>query len=292
MARKGIILAGGSGTRLHPLTIAISKQLMPVYDKPMIYYPLWALMAAGIREMLLITTPEHNALFQTQLGDGSSWGIRIEYAVQPKPEGLAQALIIAEDFLEGSSSALILGDNIYHGQGFGNLVSEACQQQAGATIFAYGVEDPERYGVVEFDGEDRAISLEEKPRNPKSNFAVTGLYFYDHHASEYARMVKPSHRNELEITDLNRIYLEKGELQVVRMGRGFGWFDTGTNESLLEAAEYVRVIEHRQGMKICCPEEEAFRAGWLSSIDLKKLGTVLEKSSYGQYLIRVASEGI
>ena len=287
MERKGIILAGGSGTRLHPMTMAVSKQLMPVYDKPMIYYPLWSLMAGGIREVLIITTPEHNELFKVQLGDGAQWGMRIEYAVQERPEGLAQALIIAEDFLAGAPSVLILGDNIFYGQGFRELCVSAAQRQNGATIFAYEVDDPERYGVVEFDAEGNALSLEEKPENPKSNSAVTGLYFYDGRASEFAKAITPSERGELEITDLNRIYLDRGELQVKRMGRGYAWLDTGTTESLLEAAEFVRVIERRQGWKISCPEEEAFKQGWINRDQLAVLAEKIRKSAYGQYLLKL-----
>ncbi len=287
MQRKGIVLAGGSGTRLHPLTLAVSKQLMPIYDKPMIYYPIWALMAAGIQEILLITTPEHCALFRQQLGDGSDWGIELSYAIQPRPEGLAQALIIAEDFLDGAPSALILGDNIFYGEGFHELSRNASSKSGGATIFAYEVDDPHRYGVVEFDAEGQAISLEEKPKEPRSRFAVTGLYFYDSRASEMARTIKPSDRGELEITDLNRLYLEAGNLQVKLMGRGFAWLDTGTTESLLEAAQFVRIIEHRQGMKVCCPEEEAFRSGWISAEDLQRYARRSEKSSYGQYLLKL-----
>jgi glucose-1-phosphate thymidylyltransferase len=287
MQRKGIILAGGSGTRLHPMTRAVSKQLMPIYDKPMIYYPIWALMAAEIRDILIITTPEHRALFEIQLGDGSNWGMRISYAVQPRPEGLAQALIIAEEFLDGAPSALILGDNIFYGEGFRELCRSAASQPSGATIFAYEVNDPERYGVVEFDADAHAISLEEKPKKPRSRFAVTGLYFYDARASQMAKEIVPSERGELEITDLNRMYLERGAMQVKLMGRGFAWLDTGTTESLLEAAEFVRIIEHRQGMKVCCPEEEAFNAGWIDAKQLRAIGKSIEKSSYGQYLLKL-----
>lgn len=287
MDRKGIILAGGSGTRLHPMTMVVSKQLMPVYDKPMIYYPLWSLMAGGIREVLIITTPEQNGLFRGQLGDGSQWGMRIEYSVQERPDGLAQALIIAEDFLAGAPSVLILGDNIFYGQGFRELCESAVRQKSGATVFAYEVDDPERYGVVEFDAEGNALSLEEKPENPKSNFAITGLYFYDGRASAFAKSIVPSERGELEITDLNRVYLDRGELQVKRMGRGYAWLDTGTTESLLEAAEFVRVIERRQGWKVCCPEEEAFRRGWISREQLAALAEKIKKSAYGQYLLKL-----
>lgn len=284
MNRKGIILAGGSGTRLHPMTRAVSKQLMPVYDKPMIYYPIWSLIAAGMREIMIITTPEHHDLFRTQLGDGSQWGMRFEYAIQERPEGLAQALLIAEEFLEGAPSVLILGDNIFYGDGFRALCRSADQETEGATIFAYEVDDPERYGVVEFDAEHNALSLEEKPSHPKSNFAVTGLYFYDGTAPQLARTIKPSPRGELEITDLNRLYLQQGKLRVEKMGRGYAWLDTGTTESLLEAAEFVRIIEHRQGMKVSCPEEEVFRAGWIDRAQLAVLADEIHKSAYGQYL--------
>ena len=284
MQRKGIILAGGSGTRLHPMTRAVSKQLMPVYDKPMIYYPIWSLIAARIREIMIITTPEHNELFRNQLGDGSQWGMRFEYAVQERPEGLAQALLIAEDFLDGAPSVLILGDNIFYGDGFRALCKGADDEASGATIFAYEVDDPERYGVVEFDAEHNALSLEEKPAKPKSNYAVTGLYFYDGQAPAFARTIKPSVRGELEITDLNRCYLDRGELRVKKMGRGYAWLDTGTTESLLEAAEFVRIIEHRQGMKVSCPEEEAFAAGWIDKKQLANLASEIQKSAYGQYL--------
>ena len=287
MNRKGIILAGGSGTRLHPMTRAVSKQLMPVYDKPMIYYPIWSLMAARVREILIITTPEHNALFRTQLGDGSQWGMRFEYAIQARPEGLAQALLIAEPFLDGAPSVLILGDNIFYGDGFRTLCKDASDEPEGATIFAYEVDDPERYGVGEFDTNYNALSLEEKPKDPKSNFAVTGLYFYDGDAPQLARTIKPSPRGELEITDLNRLYLERGSLRVKKMGRGYAWLDTGTTESLLEAAEFVRIIEHRQGLKVSCPEEEAFRAGWIDETQLAALAEEIRKSAYGQYLLKL-----
>ncbi|TGY90311.1 glucose-1-phosphate thymidylyltransferase RfbA [Marinicauda algicola] len=284
MNRKGIILAGGSGTRLYPLTRALSKQILPVYDKPMIYYPIWSLMAAGIREILIITTAEHQSLFRELLGDGRKWGLRFEYVVQDRPEGLAQALVLAEEFLEGGPSVLILGDNIFYGSGFRELCREANEKREGATIFAYEVEDPQRYGVVEFDATGKVLSLEEKPQEPRSRYAVVGLYFFDEHASAMAKTIKPSARGELEITDLNRLYLERGALHVKRMGRGYAWLDTGTTESLLEAAEFVRIIEQRQGLKVSCPEEEAFRSGWIDRAQLRTLAEELQKSPYGQYL--------
>lgn len=288
MKRKGIILAGGSGTRLNPMTVAISKQLLPVYDKPMIYYPLAALLMAGIQDILIITMPDQRAAFEQLLGDGSSWGVSLSYAEQPKPEGLAQAFLIGEEFLAGAPSALILGDNIFHGPDFGALCREADARPDGATVFAYWVDDPERYGVVEFDQDGVAISLEEKPASPRSNFAVTGLYFYDSKVVEYAKQVKPSQRGELEITDLNKIYMDKGALNIVRMDRGYAWLDTGTVESLIEAAEYVRAIEHRQGIKIGCPEETAFNNGWIDAAQLRALGEAGIKSEYGRYLVRTA----
>jgi glucose-1-phosphate thymidylyltransferase len=291
VARKGIILAGGSGTRLYPLTRVVSKQLLPVYDKPMIFYPLATLMQADIREILVITTPHEQALFKQLLGDGSDWGIRLEYEVQPKPEGLAQALIIAEDFLDGDPSCLILGDNIFHGGGLRQVLSRATSECQGATVFGYWVRDPERYGVVEFDDDFRAMSIEEKPQKPKSNYAVTGLYFYDGRASSYARSLAPSVRGELEITDLNRIYLEAGSLSVERLGRGYAWLDTGTHESLQQAANFIETIESRQGLKVACPEEIAFMQGWIDEQQVRNLAEPLRKSGYGEYLLALLSRG-
>lgn len=285
---RGIILAGGSGTRLHPMSQVTSKQLLPVYDKPMIYYSLSALMLTGIREILIISTPDDLPQFRRLLGSGDQWGISLSYAVQPKPDGLAQAYIIGAEFVEGRRSVLMLGDNIFYGHGLQETL--AATPKTGATVYAYHVRDPERYGVVEFDAEARAISLEEKPANPKSNWAVTGLYFYDEQAPKYALQLKPSSRGELEITDLNRIYLERGQLNVERLWRGYAWLDTGTPDSLLEAAEFVRVVEHRQGQKICCPEEIAFRQGWISQSMLEEQAKRLEKSSYGVYLKQVIRE--
>jgi glucose-1-phosphate thymidylyltransferase len=291
VSRKGIILAGGSGTRLYPLTRVVSKQLLPVYDKPMIFYPLATLMLADIREILIITTPHEQALFRKLLGDGSDWGIRLEYAVQPEPEGLAQALIIAEDFLDGDPSCLILGDNIFHGGGLVQVMTRATCQYHGATVFGYWVRDPERYGVVEFDDDNRVLSIEEKPERPRSHYAVTGLYFYDDRASAFARGLKPSSRGELEITDLNRLYLEDGSLSVERLGRGYAWLDTGTQESLQQAANFIETIESRQGLKVACPEEISFMQGWIGEEQVRKLAEPLRKSGYGEYLLGLLSRG-
>lgn len=293
MITKGIILAGGSGTRLYPLTKVISKQLMSVYDKPMIYYPLSTLMLAGIKDILVITTPRDSESFQNLLGDGSQWGgIKISYKVQPSPDGLAQAFIIGEEFINGEGCALILGDNIFYGHDLSKLVKIATQKENGATIFAYYVKDPERYGIVEFDKNRKAISLEEKPEKPKSNFAVTGLYFYDKNVVEYAKSIKPSARGELEITDLNKIYLEKGNLNVETLGRGYAWLDTGTHESLLQAASFVETVQDRQGLKIACPEEIAYNLGYINKEQLKELAKPLAKNEYGQYLLAIADGGL
>ena len=290
MNTKGIILAGGSGTRLYPITKGISKQLLPIYDKPMIYYPLSVLMLAGIREVLIITTPEDVESFRRLLGDGSLFGIELTYAIQPSPDGLAQAFIIGEDFIGQSNICLVLGDNIFYGQGFTPMLKQAIARQQGATVFGYQVKDPERFGVVEFDQNKCAISLEEKPKHPKSNFAVTGLYFYDNDVIQIAKQVKPSDRGELEITTVNQMYLERGDLNVELLGRGFAWLDTGTHESLLEAAQFVETIEKRQGYKVACLEEIAFNNGWLSAEKILEIGQSMSKNEYGQYLMSLVSE--
>lgn len=290
--RKGIILAGGSGTRLHPATLSISKQLLPVYDKPMVYYPLSTLMLAGIRDILLISTPQDTPRFEQLLGDGSQWGLNLQYAVQPSPDGLAQAFIIGADFVGNDSSSLVLGDNIFYGHSFDALLSSACSRDDGASVFAYHVHDPERYGVAEFDSAGKVLSLEEKPTSPRSNYAVTGLYFYDNQVVDMARELRPSARGELEITDLNRLYLEQGKLNVEIMGRGYAWLDTGTHESLLQASQFIATLEHRQGLKVACPEEIAYRQGWIDAERVEKLAQPLLKNGYGQYLMRILTEQV
>ena len=290
--RKGIILAGGSGTRLHPATLAISKQLLPVFDKPMVYYPLSTLMLAGIRDILVISTPQDTPRFEQLLGDGSQWGVNLSYAIQPSPDGLAQAFTIGANFIGNSPSALVLGDNIFHGHDFHQLLANAMARTEGASVFAYHVHDPERYGVAEFDATGKVLSLEEKPARPKSNYAVTGLYFYDNRVVDLARSLKPSPRGELEITDLNRLYLEQGLLNVEIMGRGYAWLDTGTHESLLEASQFIATLERRQGLKVSCPEEIAYRNGWITATELQALAQPLTKNGYGQYLLRLLNETV
>ncbi|MGJ7475829.1 glucose-1-phosphate thymidylyltransferase RfbA [Pseudomonas fulva] len=292
MARKGIILAGGSGTRLHPATLSVSKQLLPVYDKPMIYYPLSTLLLAGIRDILIISTPQDTPRFEQLLGDGSQWGLNLSYAVQPSPDGLAQAFTIGEAFIGNDTSALVLGDNIFYGHDFQSLLLNAGQRETGASVFAYHVNDPERYGVAEFNEAGRVLSLEEKPKQPKSNYAVTGLYFYDNQVVDLARSLKPSARGELEITDLNNLYLQQAQLHVEIMGRGYAWLDTGTHDSLLDASQYIATMERRQGLKVACPEEICFRAGWIDAQQLERLAQPLLKNGYGQYLRNLLSEKV
>ena len=292
MTRKGIILAGGSGTRLHPATLAMSKQLLPVYDKPMVYYPLSTLMLAGMRDVLVISTPQDTPRFQALLGDGSRWGMSLSYCVQPSPDGLAQAFILGRGFVGGGPSALVLGDNIFYGHDFAQLLSRADDNSTGSTVFAYHVTDPERYGVVEFDAQRRAMSIEEKPKAPKSNYAVTGLYFYDEQVCDIAAAIKPSARGELEITEVNAQYLRQGQLNVEIMGRGYAWLDTGTHDSLLEAGQFIATLEKRQGLKVACPEEIAYRAGWISAAQVEQLAAPMLKNSYGQYLMQVLREKV
>jgi len=292
MNRKGIILAGGSGTRLHPATLAMSKQLLPVYDKPMVYYPLSTLMLAGMRDVLVISTPQDTPRFQALLGDGSRWGMNLSYCVQPSPDGLAQAFILGRSFIGGAPSALVLGDNIFYGHDFLSLLRRAHTRDQGASVFAYHVNDPERYGVVEFDARRRAVSIEEKPRQPKSNYAVTGLYFYDAQVCDIAASIKPSARGELEITEVNARYLQQGQLEVEIMGRGYAWLDTGTHDSLLDASQFIATLEKRQGLKVACPEEIAYRAGWISAADLERQAQPMLKNGYGQYLMQVLAEKV